>query len=205
MKIYIARHGQTQFNVENRYGGNSNLTEKGISHANIVGGYLSDIKFSKIYSSTLQRSIDTAKIISKHHKNTEIISLDIIKEVDCGMLEGMSWYDFQDDYPKIYAERKKDKYNYLVPGAESYKTALDRVKPFLLKIISENQDVLLVGHQAINRTMIGYLGSIPENIIPHLLMPNDIVYVFDSETKNVSHIYEGKIINGYVVQESKKP
>ena len=63
--IYIVRHGQTDYNVEGRYGGriDVNLNEKGINQALEIKNNLQGKKFDVVISSPLSRAITTAKII----------------------------------------------------------------------------------------------------------------------------------------------
>ncbi len=86
MIIYIVRHGQTDYNVEGRYGGRIDvpLNDTGIKQAQELHEKLKDIKFDLVYSSPLQRAIKTAEIIC----DNEIIKDDRIIERDNGELEG---------------------------------------------------------------------------------------------------------------------
>lgn len=57
MKIYLLRHGQTYFHVEDKLGGDSLLTPKGIKEAESLSELLCDVKLTVIYSSTLKRDL----------------------------------------------------------------------------------------------------------------------------------------------------
>ena len=84
--IYIVRHGETDYNVEGRYGGRIDveLNAKGIEQAYAVKKVLKDIKFDIVISSPLKRAYKTATIIT----DTEITIDDRIIERDNGELEG---------------------------------------------------------------------------------------------------------------------
>ena len=84
--IYIVRHGETDWNVEGRYGGRVDveLNAKGINQAQSISKELKNIKFDKVFSSPLKRAYHTAKIIT----NTEITIDERIIERDNGELEG---------------------------------------------------------------------------------------------------------------------
>ena len=86
MNIYIVRHGQTDWNVEGRYGGRIDvpLNKKGLEQAYLTKEKLQDIIFDKIYSSPLIRAITTAKII----RDQNIIIDKRIIERNNGDLEG---------------------------------------------------------------------------------------------------------------------
>ena len=104
--IYIVRHGQTDWNLNGRYGGRIDvpLNVKGIEQANALKEELKNIKFDKIFSSPLIRAYMTAQIIS----DSEIIKDDRIIERSNGDLEGklkseiMDIIDFNDPYETKY-------------------------------------------------------------------------------------------------------
>ena len=84
--IYIVRHGQTDYNVEGRYGGRIDipLNEEGIRQAYIVKELLKNIKFDLVFSSPLIRTCETASIIT----DSDIIKDNRLIERDNGDLEG---------------------------------------------------------------------------------------------------------------------
>ncbi|MCY7919778.1 histidine phosphatase family protein [Bacillus vallismortis] len=63
LHLYIARHGQTQWNVEKRMQGwqDSDLTELGLYNARALGERLPDIEFNQVYISPSKRTEETAK------------------------------------------------------------------------------------------------------------------------------------------------
>lgn len=69
MKLCIVRHGQTLFNYLKRVQGwsDSPLTDLGIRQGNIVADHLSSVSFDRVYSSDLNRAIDTANFIIEIH------------------------------------------------------------------------------------------------------------------------------------------
>ena len=104
--IYIVRHGQTNDNVEGRYGGriDTPLNEKGIEQAQELHNKLKNIKFDKVFTSPLQRACKTANIICSN----SIIKDDRIIERNNGDLEGKlkteitEIIDFNDPFEKRY-------------------------------------------------------------------------------------------------------
>lgn len=63
--IYIVRHGQTDWNLEGRYQGRTDidLNETGIKQAEKIRQELKSVKFDKVFSSPLKRAYKTAQII----------------------------------------------------------------------------------------------------------------------------------------------
>ena len=104
--IYIVRHGQTDDNVVGRYAGriDTPLNEVGTEQAKKLHEILKDVKFDLVFSSPLQRALNTAKIIC----DNEIIEDDRLIERDNGDLEGklkseiLVFPDFNDSNEKRY-------------------------------------------------------------------------------------------------------
>lgn len=94
-KLYLVRHGQTLFNLRGKTQGwcDSPLTELGIQQAEITRSFFTDnnIKIDELYSSTSERAIDTANIIS----NLPVNPRKGLKEWNFGKMEG-TFKMFQD-------------------------------------------------------------------------------------------------------------
>ena len=137
--IYLVRHGQTEWNLENRRQGHMDipLNSTGKKQAKLCGQELSalNLKIDQIISSDLSRAKETAEII-----NTFLhlpISFDSrLREGNRGDLEGTfrkdisdeSWYIFNIAPHKLHAESYKDIYN----RAKSFFDALDTTKNTLV-------------------------------------------------------------------------
>jgi len=90
-RLYITRHGQTEFNIEHRAQGwsDSPLTPYGREIAVRLGAGLSGIKFDAVYSSSSGRAVDTARIVQESMGTDLPINLDDnLKERGLGKLEG---------------------------------------------------------------------------------------------------------------------
>lgn len=156
IKIYIVRHGQTNWNEKGLMQGNTDITlnEIGLKQANKAKEDLKDIKFDICISSPLKRALETARIITDNR--CKIILDDLLLERGMGDFEGK-------DY-RLY--KKYDFYNYeqnlSIYGVESIKALLNRTKIFLDKMKKEyqNKTVLIVSHAATIRSLhyniIGY-------------------------------------------------
>ena len=84
--IYFVRHGQTEYNVQQLLGGNSNLTDLGRQQASQAAEMFKDIDIDVIIVSNLKRTYQTAEIINKYH-NAEILIDDRLNERYYGELE----------------------------------------------------------------------------------------------------------------------
>ncbi|NMM65797.1 histidine phosphatase family protein [Clostridium sp. P21] len=164
MKIYITRHGETEWNKEFRMQGwkNSNLTEEGIENAKKLGKYLKDLEFDLIYTSPLKRAVDTAKYI-RGEKNTKIVINEDFKEMNFGLWEGMTANELINRYPKEYENFLQRPQLFKSFGGENFEEFVQRVKRGLYSIIENNNtcdNVLVVAHavviKAVSKIVKGY-------------------------------------------------
>lgn len=88
MSLYVTRHGQTNYNVNNLVCGISPaaLTTDGIEQAKELGRQLKSIKYDFLYVSPLQRAIDTADYANV--EGLEVIIEPRISEINFGIYEG---------------------------------------------------------------------------------------------------------------------
>lgn len=214
IKLYISRHGQSQDNANGIVGGNSELTVLGKEHAKTIADYLRNVKVDLILHSNLIRSKQTAGFIAKYHENCEIVETQEIEEILCGRFDEILLEDFKQYYTDEYKARNSDKFHWKYPDGEnargvfskgeSYEIIMEeRIKPFIERIKTDYQgkNIVISGHQAINRIIIGTLLNLEKDEIPFLIIPNDVIFEIDPEdTKNIAHIVAGQRINGYTVQ-----
>ena len=159
MKLYVVRHGETIWNVENRVQGITDipLTDQGRLDATLLKDLVKDINIDVVISSPLERAIETAKILTdgKLPINTD----DRIKERDWGLNEGanIDEVDRWDCWDVILNTR--------VQNIESVQDFMYRVSDFLedIKVRYKDKNVLVVTHSAVIRVIHYMLGTIPED------------------------------------------
>ena len=156
MRLYITRHGTTEWNIEKRLQGwgDSPLTEEGINRAVSLGESLADVDFDIIYTSPQKRAMETAKLIMGN-KNTKIITHDGLKELRFGIWEGMELDEINEKYPEEYYLYRNRPELYIPIDGESFKGLFNRVESFLeeLKAV-DYKNVLIVTHGMTIKTLI---------------------------------------------------
>ncbi|MBC8586810.1 histidine phosphatase family protein [Paratissierella segnis] len=156
MRLYITRHGTTEWNIEKRLQGwgDSPLTEEGINRAVSLGESLADVDFDIIYTSPQKRAMETAKLIMGN-KNTKIITHDGLKELRFGIWEGMELDEINEKYPEEYYLYRNRPELYIPIDGESFKDLFNRVESFLeeLKAV-DYRNVLIVTHGMTIKTLI---------------------------------------------------
>lgn len=142
MKIYVVRHGQTNYNV---LGLNNvdptvdvHLTEAGVAEAKAVAEKLKDVTFDVFFVSELPRTQQTAELINES-RNVPILVDGRLNDIDTGF-EGKSVNEYH-----IQRNAAEDAFKFKVPGAESPEEVYRRTESFLKDLKQKNyQNVLVV-------------------------------------------------------------
>lgn len=146
--IYFTRHGESLFNIEDRVGGDPDLSERGYKYAERLNQFFKEekergniTKQTKILTSTLKRAVTTANMIDIDVKPVYLKALD---ELNAGSCDGMSYEEIAIKYPIEIKERKSDKLNYRYPRGESYLDLIQRIEPIIFEIERSKAPVIVV-------------------------------------------------------------
>jgi alpha-ribazole phosphatase len=154
MKLFLVRHGQTDWNLTRRFQGQSDvpLNETGRQQANALAGRLSNQSFDAIYSSDLRRAAETAGMIcaSKIHFGTGL------REVNFGDWEGLTYDEIKERYPDSLATWERNVYSSSPPNGETLEDLEKRVQSFLNDLIQKHNDqtVLVVAHGGVLQVLV---------------------------------------------------
>ena len=168
LKLYIVRHGETEWNVIKRFQGqlNTPLTEKGMEKLGETGKKLKNILFDQVYTSELERTVNSAEIIlneNNGYKNNklELQKLAELNEVYFGVWQGLTYEEVFLKYPE-----EADNYFYNVKNynaenveAENLKDALERFLKGINKILNRHKsgNILVVTHGTVFEMFINYV------------------------------------------------
>jgi len=148
LHLILVRHGETEWNVQGRYQGESDvpLSDLGKLQAELVAERLVDQKIDAIYASDLKRALKTAKIIAEKH-SPKIISEPRLRELKFGVVEGLTFDQAEAQYPNMVSAWLDD-FNNTPEGAETIQAFNARIVSLLESLRQEHngQVVLLVGH-----------------------------------------------------------
>jgi len=208
MKIYLVRHGETEWNKEYRLQGQSDtrLNDYGRELAVITAEALKEIPFDVIYHSPLCRAEETA-VILKRDRNIEIIPDDRIKEISFGIAEGCH-------IGSIKNNPEDPMYNFLkYPGefippekGESFEEVSARSAAFMkekvLPLEGTCENVLIVAHGAVNRTILNSVAGIPVSDFWKIRLKNCAVSIIDLTNGELTLEQEGSIY--YQTEERPK-
>ena len=187
--LYLARHGQTEYNVMDRIGGDSSLTPLGHRQARCLGEHFKNYEINYIFTSMKKRSRQTAQYVEDRMDNCTVMPLPEFDEIDAGICEDMMYSEIKEQMPDIYRNRAHDKYGYIYPDGEGYISLKERVDRGLKKalFLSGNAPhVLIVGHQAINRMILSHFLFRRQEDVPYILVPqNSFFHIISTQQKKL--------------------
>lgn len=173
--LYLARHGQTEFNVQGRIGGDPPLTAKGRAQAAALGRHMQNVPLAWVFTSTRMRSQETAAPVLEAHPGLHVMALREFDEIWAGDCENMLYSEIREKMPEVTAGRNADKYSYMYPNGESYAILQERVRRGLRRALfmADDQPLLILGHQAINRVLISLLLRQRSEDVPYIHIPQN--------------------------------
>lgn len=202
MEIYIVRHGQTEWNIDKRFQGRTDikLTEEGVAMAVESGKNLLDVEFDKVFSSPLSRAKVTAEAFLGG-RNIPIHIEPRLREMSFGVYEGHTIEELLEEDPACtfqYFFSKPELYQAPEEG-ETFEEVIARASAFLTDTVEPLANdpaikrVMLVGHGAINKALMCHVkkhgvpefwsGGLQKNCNVIILRYEDGIYTILDETK----------------------
>ena len=168
--VWITRHGESEWNVLNRIGGDSALSPRGLLYAQNLAAHVRE-RFGSasdldVWTSTLQRTKQTAAAIG-----IDIGEWRALDEINAGECDGMTYIEIQTSMPHEFATRKRDKLAYRYPRGESYQDVIQRLDRVIIELERYRTPVLVIGHRAVLRALYAYFQQLPRVEVPHLDLP----------------------------------
>jgi 2,3-bisphosphoglycerate-dependent phosphoglycerate mutase len=191
--LILVRHGQSIYNLENRFTGSLDvaLTQLGEQEAQKAGRKLLHFKFDFAYTSTLKRAQESLRIILEVIRQTKIkvIENKALNERDYGSLQGLNKGETSTKYGAEQVEIWRRSYAIRPPDGESLEDTYNRTIPFYKQEIEPklklNTTILIVAHGNSLRALVMYLEDISPEEISNLNIPTGIPrqYIFDESLK----------------------
>ena len=186
-KLILLRHGQSQWNLENRFTGWKNvpLTEKGEVEAQKAGELIRkhNISIDRVFSSVLERANRTAEIAIKQAalnnllENNRVIMTcsEKLNERDYGDLVGLNKQETADKFGKNQVHIWRRSYDTPPPNGESLKDVVERVSPYfnenIKPLIDKGENILIAAHGNSLRAMMIELGMYEPEEISNIELP----------------------------------
>ena len=185
--LILLRHGQSQWNLENRFTGWKNvpLTEKGETEAKKAGELIKkhNISIDRVFSSLLERANRTAEITIIHAdlnnllENNKLIMTcsEKLNERDYGDLVGLNKQETAYKFGKDQVHIWRRSYDTPPPNGESLKDVVERVSPYFKEnikpLIDKGENVLIAAHGNSLRAMMIELGMYKSEEISNIELP----------------------------------
>nr|CAG8619778.1 9611_t:CDS:2 [Entrophospora candida] len=161
-------HGESMYNLVGKIGGDSDLSPRGRKYAKalpkLIQENLGDQPLT-VWTSTMKRTIQTSEYLP--YPKLKWKSLD---ELDAGVCDGLTYEEIEKRYPEDYANRDEDKFSYRYCGGESYRDVVLRLEPVIMEL-ERQQNILIIGHQAILRCIYAYFHNLPQKDLPYVRIP----------------------------------
>ncbi len=159
MRVLLARHGETQWNVEGRHQGQTfdiPLSEVGRAQAAALGRRLEGLRIARAVASPLLRARQTAEIALGGR--APMLTLDPrLVEISHGDWEGRLAAEIQAEQPDLRRAWRETPHLVTLPGGESFRDVEERAWPAFeeaLRGAGPEDCVLIVTHDGVNRALL---------------------------------------------------
>lgn len=198
MHLYFVRHGESEANLAREFsnrGFKHPLTTRGMSQAQSLAKRLTNHPITQIYSSPLQRAVQTAEVLADRFQIPVVIT-DALREWDTGILEGrtddVAWemhHQIQETW------MLQQQWEQRIPEGESFLDIQARFVPFIETLIQEatpeaNENILLVGH-----------GGLYLAMLPLILQNVTYNFVMQHALDNTDYVLAETGVDGLVCRE----
>ena len=203
--LVLLRHGQSEWNLANRFTGfkDVELTENGIAEAKNGGKLLKEagITFDQVFTSTLKRANETAKLALEEAGQAALIDAmiyhDDLRERDYGDLTGLNKDETREKYGDEQVHIWRRSYDTPPPGGECLQDVVEkRVRPYyeehIKPMVDTGKNVLIAAHGNSLRAMLIILGVETPETINQAEMETGVPVVFELENGEVKKRYSLK-------------
>ena len=198
-KLILLRHGESQWNLENRFTGwvDVPLSPRGIQEAKNAGDKLRGFTFDRAFTSVLVRANETLRLAldAIGQSNIPIERDKALNERMYGELQGLN----KDETVKKYGEAQvkiwRRSYDVRPPGGESLKDTAERVLPYYEQTIKpyvlKGDTILVAAHGNSLRALIMELEQLSREQVLELNVPTGapLLYELDKTGKVIDHRY----------------
>ena len=188
--IIFLRHGQAINNTKRILAGRSlgvPLTETGVLQAKRIAKFLKPFNISTIYSSPMERAVNTSQIVAKHH-SLEVKTDDRLIELDMGKFTGMAYDDIFAKHGNVFLKFYDGDLEIAHNGVETFVEVKKRILNIIDHILKEHVDenVLLVTHMDPIKAMLATIMDLKPTSLCELIIENASLTVFKEEQGKLS-------------------
>lgn len=195
-QLVITRHGQSAWNLENRFTGwiDVDITEQGEKEAVNAGQKLKGYHFDCAFTSDLKRAQRTLSIILKEigQENIPVTKDQALNERHYGDLQGANKAETAAKYGEEQVHIWRRSFDIAPPNGESLKDTADRVIPYfelnIAPLLKEERNIIISAHGNSLRALIMHLEKLTPEQILQIELPTGQpkVYELDKELNIIS-------------------
>ncbi|MEY8441929.1 histidine phosphatase family protein [Lactobacillaceae bacterium 24-114] len=172
-KVYLIRHGKTEWNLEARYQGahgDSPLLKQSYREIEYLAQSLTETPLNHVYTSPLKRARITAMTLLNHLNRPVPLTIDSrLQEFNLGKMEGMKFTEVADKWPEVLDNFRHhpDKFDSSIIESESFEDVIHRMSSAIKEFCQSDPygNILIVSHGAALNATINALVGTP---LPHL-------------------------------------
>ncbi|MDF4587755.1 phosphoglycerate mutase family protein [Vibrio parahaemolyticus] len=181
-RIFVLRHGETEFNADKKLQGhcNSSLTSKGCDQARRVGTtlkqYVENRPF-RVYSSTLGRALQTSQIVCEelNYSYENLNKEPRLKEFSLGEWEQRTIPSLEQEIPKLLAQND---WYLQAPNCETYESVRERLSSWLSDV-THDEDIVVVSHGLTGIVLRGLLLGMDYTQVWQQDLPQDAFFIIE--------------------------
>ena len=186
--IIFLRHGQAENNTKKILAGRTpgiNLTEVGKKQAEQAGKILESLDVSAIYSSPIDRAVQTTEIIKKYC-NVEYKTDDRLIELDMGQFTMMPYQEIFNKHGNVFLKFYSGSEEVSENGVETFAKVKKRINDMVDFVITKhkNENVVLVTHMDPIKAMIGRVLDLKPEVLFELIIANASLSIFKNHDQN---------------------
>lgn len=192
-KLILLRHGQSTWNLENRFTGwvDVELTPQGEAEAAQSGEKIkmAGIHLDRAFTSVLKRAIETLNIClrSAGQEGIPIEYDQALNERHYGDLQGLNKAETAEKFGEDQVKLWRRSYSVQPPGGESLEDTGKRTLPYfeskILPALERGENVLVSAHGNSLRAIVMRLDSLSEQQVVELNIPNGVPIIYDFDTR----------------------
>lgn len=173
MLLVLVRHGETEWNRENRVQGTSDtpLSDNGIRQAERLASSMAGEEIDLIVTSPLRRAAETASIINRG-LNAPLRTDEDLRELDQGIFEGMGYTELMRDHGDFLRRWAADPASVVMPGGESLAVLQERAWKAVLRITGSVERALIVSHNFTITVILCRALGVPLSGFRHIRLDN---------------------------------
>jgi 2,3-bisphosphoglycerate-dependent phosphoglycerate mutase len=198
-RLVLLRHGESQWNLENRFTGwvDVPLSPRGVEEAIQAGQKLKGFTFNRAFTSMLSRANETLRLVLETigQSHIPIEKSQALNERMYGELQGLNKAETAQKYGAEQVKLWRRSYDVRPPGGESLKDTAERVlpyyeqaiKPYLLK----GETILVAAHGNSLRALVMELDQLSKEAVLELNIPTGapLLYELDDHGTVLSRRY----------------